>query len=816
MATGGEELWRECAAWLTRCGLLRPDHKANWETSTIADLAYTLRDGVLLCNLLNALHPGCIDMKDVNQRPQMAQFLCMRNIKVFLRTCHEVFELRETDLFDPSMLFDLSNFHRVLCTLAKLSQCPKALARNIKPFSAHRTQSEEDIYKDLQSVARVSLDADAYMRSSPSQAAAEVPWVQFTIPSATCEDRVEEIYEDLCYVKFTSAEPELATSSHSLEKRDYVIRELVDTECNYVDVLSKIVKHFLRPLTPYLKPKDLQTIFFGIKELHEIHSGLLRQLKLATEACVPGSGAPRLADVFLAWRERLLLYGDYCSNLTHAQDTLKALDTRDTTFSKQLAKCQKEHSDGRIQLRDILSVPMQRVLKYHLLLDKLVHETQPNHEEFRSLERAKEAMVDVAQYINEVKRDSEVLALLAKVQESIIDWEGGALGAGGAGLAAYGRLLLDGELKVKAHEDQKLRSRYVFVFDKLMLLCKPVKENQYSYRVGVRLAEYRVEEGGERRSRGDARWAAHFYLVRRTKDATFTLYARTDDAKRKWLKAIRDAIDNLEPSGCRSTNHKFVLHTFEKPATCHHCSKFLKGRIFQGYLCTVCSACAHKECIALSGRCAGALCAGAGAGAGAGGALAPPPPPHPAPPDTALHYYMWYVGEMGRETATARLERRLDGTFLLRVRAALHRHSDADTHYALSLKTDNTVKHMRVCCKQIDQVRHYYLSESRFFRSIVELVSYYEKTSLSENFIGLNSNLRWPFRRVVATVIHDFRPLEASQLALRPGAKVLVLSKEGDSRGWWKGRTLDKGDNRSGYFPKECVREEPECIGALD
>lgn len=73
MAAGGEDLWRECASWLTRCGLLRPDHKANWETSTIHDLAYTLRDGVLLCNLLNVLNPGCIDMKEVNQRPQMAQ-----------------------------------------------------------------------------------------------------------------------------------------------------------------------------------------------------------------------------------------------------------------------------------------------------------------------------------------------------------------------------------------------------------------------------------------------------------------------------------------------------------------------------------------------------------------------------------------------------------------------------------------------------------------------------------------------------------------------------------------------------------------------
>ncbi|CAB3259278.1 unnamed protein product [Arctia plantaginis] len=802
MASGGEDLWHECASWLTRCGLLRPDHKANWENSSIHDLAYTLRDGVLLCNLLNVLHPSCIDMKDVNQRPQMAQFLCMRNIKVFLRTCHEVFELRETDLFDPSMLFDLSNFHRVLCTLAKLSQCPKALTKNIKPFSAHRTQSEEDIYKDLQSVGGASAPTTDREVNEYASYCARI--------------HDEEIYHDLCAVKtahelpaavHTPALHTLATSSHSLEKRDYVIRELVDTENNYVDVLGKIVKYFLRPLTPYLKPQDAQVVFFGIKELHEIHSGLLRQLKLATDACVPGSGAPRLADVFLAWRERLLLYGDYCSNLTNAQETLKMLDAKDPIFNKQLAKCQKEHSDGRIQLRDILSVPMQRILKYHLLLDKLVHETQPNHEEFRGLERAKEAMVDVAQYINEVKRDSEVLVLLAKVQESIIDWDAGVLGAGGAGLAAYGRLLLDGELKVKAHEDQKLRLRYVFVFDKLMLLCK-VKDNQYSCRVGVRLAEYRVEEGLARRAlRGDARWTAHFYLVRRTKDATFTLYAKSDDAKRKWVKAIRDAIDNLEPPGCRSTNHKFVLHTFKKPATCHHCSKFLKGRLFQGYLCSVCNACAHKECIALSGRCGGGL------------APAPPLPPHHHQPDQALHYYMWYVGEMGRETATARLERRVDGTFLLRVRPHPQQtpnHAPNDTNYALSLKTDNTVKHMRVCRKPIDQTQHYFLSESRFFRSIVELITYYEKTSLSENFEGLNSNLRWPFRRVVATVIHDFRPLESTQLALRPGSKVLVLSKEGDSRGWWKGRTLDKGDNRSGYFPKECVREEPECIGALD
>lgn len=124
-ADGGTEIignsWQECASWLIRCGALRADHKANWPTATAVDLAYILRDGVLLCNLLNTIEAGCIDSKDVNQKPQMAQFLCLRNINAFLSACTNVFGLSESDLFEPSMLFDLSNFHKVLCTLSVLS-----------------------------------------------------------------------------------------------------------------------------------------------------------------------------------------------------------------------------------------------------------------------------------------------------------------------------------------------------------------------------------------------------------------------------------------------------------------------------------------------------------------------------------------------------------------------------------------------------------------------------------------------------------------------------------------------------------------------
>lgn len=70
-----EDLWRECSAWLTRCKVIPPDHKANWADSEIRVLALTLRDGVLLCNLINFLDLNALDMKDFNRKPQMAQVI---------------------------------------------------------------------------------------------------------------------------------------------------------------------------------------------------------------------------------------------------------------------------------------------------------------------------------------------------------------------------------------------------------------------------------------------------------------------------------------------------------------------------------------------------------------------------------------------------------------------------------------------------------------------------------------------------------------------------------------------------------------------
>lgn len=73
-----DTLWRECVNWLARCKIIRDDnYPANAE---VMQFAQTLRDGVLLCHLVQKLDPEALDFKDVCLRPQMAQvrFFCFR------------------------------------------------------------------------------------------------------------------------------------------------------------------------------------------------------------------------------------------------------------------------------------------------------------------------------------------------------------------------------------------------------------------------------------------------------------------------------------------------------------------------------------------------------------------------------------------------------------------------------------------------------------------------------------------------------------------------------------------------------------------
>jgi len=65
----------------------------------------------------------------------------------------------------------------------------------------------------------------------------------------------------------------------------------------------------------------------------------------------------------------------------------------------------------------------------------------------------------------------------------------------------------------------------------------------YSYRESLNLAEYKVEDPCSRGVlRSNARWSYQWLLITKSQRTAYTMYARTEDLKRKWIKAIQEAL----------------------------------------------------------------------------------------------------------------------------------------------------------------------------------------------------------------------------------------------------------------------------------
>ena len=141
-----------------------------------------------------------------------------------------------------------------------------------------------------------------------------------------------------------------AASSHTLEKRDYVIKELVETEKNYIEVLQNLQKYFMRPLQSQILAKEHSIIFgnikviffkyllpninFSVQELTDVHTNFYSKLQEAV-AHSSQSGR-RLGEVFIFCKSHFLIYGDYCANLPLAQELLHDMCAKSEVLTQVL------------------------------------------------------------------------------------------------------------------------------------------------------------------------------------------------------------------------------------------------------------------------------------------------------------------------------------------------------------------------------------------------------------------------------------------------------------------------------------------------
>uniref|UniRef100_A0A8C7KQL6 Vav guanine nucleotide exchange factor 3 n=1 Tax=Oncorhynchus kisutch TaxID=8019 RepID=A0A8C7KQL6_ONCKI len=690
------EYWRQCALWLINCKVLPPNHRVTWESAQVFDLAQTLRDGVLLCQLLNNLRPQSINLKEINLRPQMSQFLCLKNIRTFLSACYEIFGMKKSELFEAFDLFDVRDFGKVSNRIHALSMFTCRLIIRYQTDYGSRPRTEIVIEKGVED------EEDLY-------------------DCVYDDEDGGEIYEDL--MKAEAVRPPLVSSN----------------------------------------------------------------------------------QVKLFWPHALLLiYGKYCSHVETAIVALDDICKHREDIRMKLEECAKRANYGKFTLRDLLVVPMQRVLKYHLLLQELVKHTHDAADK-SNLRLALDAMKDLAQYVNEVKRDNETLRDIAQYQKSIENLN--------QSLSTYGRPKGDGEVRVTSIDKRAKQDRHIFLFDAAVIVCKRRGDN-YEMKEVIDLHHFKITNNPTS-DKENRKWSYGFYLTHNQGQSGFELFFKTKELKKKWLEQFGMAISNIRPENGTSNFHEFKMHTFDRITSCSYCHMLLRGIFNQGYLCSKCGVGAHKECLGRFGSCGKTgenppqntdsrkqyTTTHRRASVQTNSILGLPkmlvtrnyfgvPSPICGPPLNIqqgdiielvcadLHSSWWqgkilatrevgffpsdavkpcpcclldcrFAGPMERLQAEAELINRGNSTYLVR-----HR-SREFTEYAISIKYSNDVKHIKILTRDAC----FHIAENKKFRSILELIEYYKHHSLREGFRSLDTTLQFPYREQEnAAMLHTNRP----------------------------------------------------------
>ncbi|OCT67058.1 guanine nucleotide exchange factor VAV2 isoform X6 [Xenopus laevis] len=827
------EGWRQCGLWLIDCKVLPVDHRVVWPSAVVFDLAQALRDGVLLCQLLHNLSPGSIDLKDINFRPQMSQFLCLKNIRTFLKVCHDRFALRNCDLFDPFDLFDVRDFGKVIAALSKISYHNIAQTKGIRPFpSEDTTENDDDIYRSLEELADEHDlgENDTY----------DVP----------CEE--DDIYEDI--IKVENQQP-MKMGMTEDDKRNCCLLEIRETEDRYYRTLEDIKNYYMIPLKQILSVQEIANIFLNLEDLIKVHFNFLRTIELSVM-----SGGSSIGQVFLDYKEKLLIYGDYCSHIEYCQKTLDQLIATREDVRTKLEECSLKVQEGKFKLQDLLVIPMQRVLKYHLLLKELLSHTADSPER-HTLKEALDAMQDLAMYINEVKRDKETLKKIGEFQNSIENLQ--------VSLEEFGRPKIDGELKVRSIVNQTKQDRYLFLFDKVVIVCKRRGYN-YELKEIIELLSHKMNDD-PMNNKDIKKWSYGFFLVHLQGKQGFQFFCKTEEMKRKWMEQFEMAMSNIKPEKATANHHNFQMFTFDKTTNCKACKMFLRGTFYQGYFCSRCGVGVHKECLETIHACktggstddVDALITVSGpkmvAVQNYFGNPAPPGKPvltfqkddlielvrgnpnsqwwegrllltkksgyfpsasvEPCPVEplvirTDYNKYPWFAGNVERPQADNLLKGHVSGTYLIRERPA-----EAE-RFAISIKFNDEVKHIKV----VEKNNWIHITEAKKFESLLELVEYYQTHSLKESFKQLDTILKYPYKsrtsrscsnsprgpvftpRPIGTAIarYNFAARDMRELSLREGDVVKIYNRIGGDQGWWKGET----NGRIGWFPSTYVEEE--------
>ncbi|XP_068134966.1 rho guanine nucleotide exchange factor 38 [Hyperolius riggenbachi] len=209
-----------------------------------------------------------------------------------------------------------------------------------------------------------------------------------------------------------------------MEKRAKILSELIQTEKDYLNDLELCIREVVRPLRQHHSERfDVDALFINIESVCQISAKLVSLLEEATADVDPEQQA--IGELFLEIKCPLEdVYKIYCFHHDEAHILLESYE-KDPELKEYMRQCTKSlkkiyEEQGKPNLLDMGSLmikPIQRVMKYPLLLCELLNSTPQGHPDFKTLQNAFTAIKDVNGNINELKRRKDLVLKYRRVDE---------------------------------------------------------------------------------------------------------------------------------------------------------------------------------------------------------------------------------------------------------------------------------------------------------------------------------------------------------------------------------------------------------------
>uniref|UniRef100_A0A7N6A6Y0 Rho guanine nucleotide exchange factor (GEF) 7a n=1 Tax=Anabas testudineus TaxID=64144 RepID=A0A7N6A6Y0_ANATE len=445
----------QTVTWLITLGVLESPKK------TISDpeafLQSSLKDGVVLCRLLERLSPGSTEK--IYQEPKN-DGECLSNIKEFLKGCTSF----RVEPFEASDLLLGLNFSKVLSSLVALNKVTADIGVGsdsvcARHSSAHRIKS----FESLSSQALLGRSSKLLQNQFRSLDMSENSGQQLLVKARfnfqqTNEDELTFTKGDIIsvtrqeeggwwegmlngktgwfpsnYVREvkgsdkqvspksgTLKSPPKGFDTSAISKTYYnlVLQNILETETEYSKDLQSLLTNYLRPLqsTDKLNSSDVALILGNLEEISTFQQMLVQSLEDCTK--LPES-QQRVGGFFLNLMPQMkALNVGYCSNHPSAVNVL----TQHSEVLGEFMEGRGAVSPGILTLTTGLSKPFMRLDKYPTLLKELERHMEENHPDRPDIQKCMAVFKNLSVQCQEVRKRKELE--LQILTETIRLWEG--------------------------------------------------------------------------------------------------------------------------------------------------------------------------------------------------------------------------------------------------------------------------------------------------------------------------------------------------------------------------------------------------------